>query len=83
MADDRKRRGAMSMQRLTSWGLVQAWLAFGNDRSITIRCVGNDLRVVVMSSVGSHNELVSVDEDPSAAALRAIEAITNGTANNG
>lgn len=73
----------MSMQRLTSWGLVQGWLALGDDRSITIRCTGNDLRVLATSAVGSHNELVAVNEDPSAAALRAIDAITKGTANNG
>lgn len=72
-----KPRTPSSLQRIATWGLVEAWLAQEPDRAVVLTSGPHGLRLTVVASWGEAIEDTSTHEDPSRAALRAIDRLAN------
>ena len=58
--------------RISTWGIVQAWLAVDEAREIQVRADSAGLYIVAFhESLGVQHERVADGEDPSRAVLRA------------
>jgi len=75
MRTDDTVRTPTSSQRISRWGIVNAWLGKSMSRTIELRVGINGLRVVAIDGLDHSAEDVKVDEDPSVAALRALERL--------
>ena len=64
---------------LSKWGLVQGWLAGDPARRVEVRAVSSGLAVrIVDPSSGDRTADIGLNEDPSAAAWRAIVLLNRG-----
>lgn len=70
-----KPRTPSSLQRIATWGLVEAWLAQESDRAVVLTAGPHGLRLTVIASWGEAIEDPGTHEDPSRAALRAIDRL--------
>lgn len=69
-------RRPSSIQRVSRWAMVEVWLGQAPGRSLLMTVGARGLRVVVVDEArGERIEDVLPSEDPSAAALRAIERL--------
>lgn len=79
MSDDENTpaRTPSSMQRITLWGIVEAWLGKGvSGRAVVMTTGPHGLRLTVIDpNKGEVIEDVQTSEDPSRAALRALERL--------
>jgi hypothetical protein len=73
-------RTPASLQRLAAWGIVEAWLAQGDQRGVVFTGGPKGLRLTVIDSFQGEEvvEDISLAEDPSRAVLRAVERLQSG-----
>lgn len=77
--DNTPARTPSSMQRLALWGIVEAWLAQSAARAVVLVDGPKGLRVTVIDPLqGEAIEDIGLSEDPSRAAMRAIERLRLG-----
>jgi len=61
------------------WGLIEAWLGQSDSRAIVMTSGPKGLRLTVLDpSQGEIIEDIGLTEDPSRAALRAVEKLRDG-----
>ncbi len=78
---ERPPRARSISSAVTSWGIVEAWLAGDGRRSATLRVDerrGLFVRVTLVDGVEAH-ELVQPNEDPSVTLVRAIGKLPAAT----